>query len=76
MEQEDLNKEIPLQMELLLKHNHLYRIINRKRKKEPPKPPKQELSIAERQKRKKMLIMPLFFLIFGGAMWLIFAPIG
>ncbi|MBS5908631.1 MAG: conjugative transposon protein TraM [Dysgonomonas mossii] len=43
-------------------------------KKEPPKPPKQELSIAERQKRKKMLIMPLFFLIFGGAMWLIFAP--
>lgn len=33
MEQEDLNKEIPLQMELLLKHNHLYRIINRKRKK-------------------------------------------
>lgn len=43
-------------------------------KKEPPKPPNQELSIAERQKRKKMLIMPLFFLIFGGAMWLIFAP--
>ena len=30
--------------------------------------------MAERQKRKKMLIMPLFFLIFGGAMWLIFAP--
>lgn len=43
-------------------------------KKESPKPPKQELSIAERQKRKKMLIMPLFFLLFGGAMWLIFAP--
>lgn len=43
-------------------------------KKEPLKPPKQELSMAERQKRKKMLIMPLFFLIFGGAMWLIFAP--
>ncbi|MBD8389212.1 conjugative transposon protein TraM [Dysgonomonas sp. BGC7] len=43
-------------------------------KKEPPKPPKQELSMAERQKRKKILIMPLFFLIFGGAMWLIFAP--
>lgn len=43
-------------------------------KKEPPKPPKQELSIAERQKRKKMLIMPLFFLLFGGAMWLIFGP--
>ena len=43
-------------------------------KKEPPKPPKQELSMAERQKRKKMLIMPLFFLLFGGAMWLIFGP--
>lgn len=44
-------------------------------KKEPPKsPPKKELTMAERQKRKKMLIMPLFFLIFGGAMWLIFAP--
>lgn len=50
-------------------------------KKEPQKPPnqrsavaKKELSPAERQKRKKMLIMPLFFLVFGGAMWLIFAP--
>ncbi len=43
-------------------------------KKEPLKPPKQELTIAERQKRKKMLIMPLFFLLFGGAMWLIFGP--
>ncbi|MDH6357045.1 conjugative transposon protein TraM [Parabacteroides sp. PF5-9] len=43
-------------------------------KKEPQKPPKKELSMAERQKRKKMLIMPLFFLIFGGVMWLIFAP--
>ena len=46
-------------------------------KNEPPKsPPKKELSMAERQKRKKMLIMPLFFLIFGGAMWLIFSPSG
>lgn len=44
-------------------------------KKEPPKsPPQKELSVAQRQKRKKLLIMPLFFLIFGGAMWLIFAP--
>lgn len=44
-------------------------------KKEPPKsPPKKELSPAEMQKRKKMLVMPLFFLIFGGIMWLIFAP--
>ncbi len=40
----------------------------------PKSPPKKELTMAERQKRKKMLIMPLFFLIFGGAMWLIFAP--
>jgi len=45
-------------------------------KKEPAKPPKKELSAAERQKRKKMLVMPLFFLIFGGVMWLIFAPSG
>lgn len=44
------------------------------KKKKPKSPPKKELSLAERQKRKKMLIMPLFFLIFGGAMWLIFAP--
>ena len=44
-------------------------------KNEPPKSaPKKELSMAERQKRKKMLIMPLFFLIFGGVMWLIFSP--
>ena len=43
-------------------------------KKEPQKATKKELSPAEMQKRKKMLIMPLFFLIFGGVMWLIFAP--
>ncbi len=45
-------------------------------KKEPPKsaPPKKELTQAELLKRRKMLVMPLFFLIFGGAMWLIFAP--
>lgn len=45
-------------------------------KKEPPKsaPPKKELTPAQLQKRKKMLIMPLFVLIFGAAMWLIFAP--
>ncbi|KAA6315519.1 hypothetical protein EZS27_034031, partial [termite gut metagenome] len=36
--------------------------------------PKKELTPAEMQKRKKMLIMPLFFLIFGAALWLIFAP--
>lgn len=41
---------------------------------QPKSPPKKELSIAERNKRKKILVMPLFFLLFGGAMWLIFAP--
>ena len=44
------------------------------KKEQPKSPPQKELSIAERNKRKKMLIMPLFFLLFGGAMWLIFAP--
>lgn len=38
--------------------------------------PKKELPPAQMQKRKKMLIMPLFFLIFGAVMWLIFAPSG
>lgn len=44
--------------------------------KEPPKsaPPKKELTPAQMQKRRKMVVMPLFFLIFCGAMWLIFAP--
>jgi len=46
-------------------------------KKEPGKPaPKKELTPAQMQKRKKMLVMPLFFLIFGAAMWLILAPSG
>lgn len=50
--------------------------------KEPPKPaqkpakPKKELTPAEMQKRRKMVVMPLFVLIFGAAMWLIFAPSG
>lgn len=38
--------------------------------------PKKELTPQQIQKRKKMLIYPLFFLIFIGAMWLIFAPSG
>lgn len=38
--------------------------------------PQKELTPQEMQKRKKMLIYPLFFLIFAGAMWLIFAPSG
>lgn len=47
-------------------------------KKEPPKPakPKKELTPAQLQKRKKMVVMPLFVLIFGAVMWLIFAPSG
>lgn len=36
--------------------------------------PRKELSPQEIQKRKKLLVYPLFFLIFAGAMWLIFAP--
>lgn len=45
-------------------------------KKEPPKSAsgKKELTPAQMQKRRKMLVMPLFFLLFAGAMWLIFAP--
>lgn len=73
MEQEDLNKGTLPQTEAV---SEIQSVPDRKSeaKKEPPKTPKQELSMAERQKRKKMLIMPLFFLIFGGTMWLIFAP--
>lgn len=46
-----------------------------KQKKKADKPGK-KLSPQEIQKRKKMLVYPLFFLIFAGAMWLIFAPSG
>lgn len=74
MEQEDLNKEIPPQTEVIPEEQPSVLENKSKAKKEPQKPRKQELSMAERQKRKKLLIMPLFFLIFGGAMWLIFAP--
>lgn len=74
MEQEDLNKGIPPQTEAIAEVQASVPDSKSEAKKEPPKPPKQELSMAERQKRKKILIMPLFFLIFGGAMWLIFAP--
>lgn len=49
------------------------------RKSDPPKSgkpaqPKKELTPAEQQKRKKMLVMPLIFLVFAAALWLIFAP--
>lgn len=37
-------------------------------------PQQAELTPQQRQKRKKMLIYPLFFLLFAGSMWLIFAP--
>jgi conjugative transposon TraM protein len=37
-------------------------------------PQRTELTPQQRQKRKKMLIYPLFFLLFAGSMWLIFAP--
>jgi conjugative transposon TraM protein len=74
MEQEDLNKGIPPQTEAIAEVQASVLDSKSEARKEPPKPPKQELTIAERQKRKKMLIMPLFFLLFGGAMWFIFAP--
>lgn len=74
MEQEDLKKGTSAQTEAVFEVQPSVPDRKSEAKKEPPKPPKQELSMAERQKRKKMLIMPLFFLIFGGAMWLIFAP--
>ena len=38
--------------------------------------PQKELTPQEIQKRKKMLVYPLFFLVFIGVMWLIFAPSG
>lgn len=37
---------------------------------------KKELTPQQLQKRKKMLVYPLFFLLFIGSMWLIFAPSG
>ncbi|MBF0577185.1 conjugative transposon protein TraM [Dysgonomonas sp. GY617] len=74
MEQKNLNKGIPPEMETIPEEQPSVPENKSEAKKEPHKPPKQELSMAERQKRKKLLIMPLFFLIFGGAMWLIFAP--
>ncbi len=74
MEQEDLNKGIPPQMEAIAEVQVSVPDSKSEAKKEPPKSPKPELSMAEKEKRKKMLIMPLFFLLFGGAMWLIFGP--
>lgn len=39
-----------------------------------PDKPKKELTEEQRQKQKKFIIYPLMFIIFGVAMWLIFAP--
>jgi conjugative transposon TraM protein len=72
MEQENLNKGTPPP-----EAQQPAPDIKVEAKKEPPKSvPKKELTTAQMQKRKKMVIMPLFFLIFGAVMWLIFAPSG
>jgi len=77
MEQENLNKGMPPGTAAIPEVQPSASDSKPGAGKEPPKSaPKKELSMAERQKRKKMLIMPLFFLIFGGVMWLIFAPSG
>lgn len=40
----------------------------------PKEKQRKELTLAEMQRRKKMLVYPLIFILFAGAMWLIFAP--
>ncbi len=76
MEQENLNKgTLPAEKAAVPEVKN--EGVQRKRKSDQkPAKPKKELTPAEMQKRKKMLVMPLFFLIFGAAMWLIFAPSG
>ena len=78
MEQENLNKGTPLPETPAAPEIHQPAPdVKPEAKKEPGKSaPKKELTPAQMQRRKKMLIMPLFFLIFGAAMWLIFAPSG
>jgi conjugative transposon TraM protein len=78
MEQENLNKGTPLpETEVAPEVQQPVPDKKPEAKKEPPKSaPKKELTTAQMQKRKKMVIMPLFVLIFGAAMWLIFAPSG
>jgi conjugative transposon TraM protein len=78
MEQENLNKGTPpLQTAAAPEIQQPAPDVKPEAKKEPSKSaPKKELTPAQMQRRKKMLIMPLFFLIFGAAMWLIFAPSG
>lgn len=53
--------------------------LEKEEKGQKPKKEKKEvkpLTPEEMRKRKKMLVYPLFFLVFLGAMWLIFAPSG
>ena len=44
------------------------------KKEKPKEKERRELTPGEAQRRKKMLVYPLLFLVFAGAMWLIFAP--
>jgi len=78
MEQENLNKGTPPpQTAAVPEVQQPAPDVKPEAKKETGKSaPQKELTPAQMQKRKKMLIMPLFFLIFGAAMWLIFAPSG
>lgn len=45
-----------------------------KQETKPKQQQRKELTPAEIQRRKKMLVYPLIFMVFAGAMWLIFAP--
>jgi conjugative transposon TraM protein len=79
MEQENLNKGTPPQETAAAPEvRQPAPEVKPKAEKQPPKlaKPKKELTPTEMQKRKKMVVMPLFVLIFGAAMWLIFAPSG
>lgn len=77
MEQENLNKGTPLPETAAPEVQQPVPEKKTDAKKEPPKAaPKKELTPAQMQKRRKMVVMPLFVLIFGAAMWLIFAPSG
>ncbi|MCR2031581.1 conjugative transposon protein TraM [Alistipes timonensis] len=47
---------------------------NEKQNEQPKSVERKELTPQQLQTRKKMVIFPLFFLVFAGCMWLIFAP--
>ncbi len=77
MEQENLNNGTPPPETVAPEVQQPAPDVKPEGKKEPPKSaPKKELTPAQMQKRKKMVVMPLFVLIFGAVMWLIFAPSG